>query len=79
MDPVKAEDLTPAKGTRLVVFARDQPQYIPLPVRIFPTGEVYSEWQLTDEEVEKLLVTKKIRLWQWSFNRPLQPARLEVV
>ena len=56
-----------------VVFAKDQPEYLPLPVHKTPDGMVISCWALTWRERFKMLLTG--RMW-WSvltFNQPLQP------
>lgn len=82
MTPVSEEKLTPAEGGELIVYAKDQPQYIPLPVYRFKDGMLYSEWELNvDDIMEAALQGKKlrVRLWQWTFNQPLQPVRLELV
>lgn len=57
------------------VFAKDQPQYLPLPAYKSEDGEVVTCWKITFGERLKLLFTG--RLW-WSvltFNHPLQPQR----
>jgi hypothetical protein len=61
-----------------VVFAKDQPEYQPLPAMkvLGPQGEVISCWELTDEELEVIVKTKRIYLSQWTFNNPLQPILL---
>jgi hypothetical protein len=56
-----------------VVFAKDQPQYQPLPAFKAPDGEVITCWKATWRERIYLFLTGK--LW-WScqtFNQPLQP------
>lgn len=67
------------EGARLVVFAKDQPQYIPLPASVDDQGCVMTEWELTTEELDRLLCGGRIRLWIHTFHRPLQPVSLEVV
>jgi hypothetical protein len=68
-----------------VIFAKDQPEYQPLPALVIEgnEGEVISCWQLTDEELERLNKTKCIYLSQLCFTHidkdgnqrlnPLQP------
>lgn len=68
---------TPCADT--VVFAKDQPQYLPLPVNRFPDGTVMCEWLPTPEERELLLNGGKVRMWMWTFGHPLQPSAVEVV
>lgn len=85
LNPVKKEDLTPAPGTTLVVYAENQPEYIPLPARRYPDGSTFHEWSITEPErqalIDALLEGKelRIRVWQWTFNQPLQPVRVELV
>lgn len=59
------------------VYAKDQPEYIPLPVYKSEgkEGEVISCWQLTFKERLKLLFTGRIYWSQWTFHGPLQPQR----
>ena len=55
------------------VYAKDQPEYLPLPVHKTEDGMVVSCWALTWRERVKMLFTG--RMW-WSvltFNHPLQP------
>lgn len=56
-----------------VVFAKDQPEYLPLPALRMQDGEVYTCWQFTDEEWERASVKKQIYFKQLTFNNPLQP------
>jgi hypothetical protein len=56
-----------------VVFAKDQPEYLPLPAHRTDDGIVTSCWALSWRERIKVLFTG--RIW-WSvstFNHPLQP------
>lgn len=68
------------------IFAKDQPEYLPLPALVVPgpEGAVISCWELTDEEVEELVRTKRLYISQWCFTKvvdgeekinPLQPIR----
>jgi hypothetical protein len=63
-----------------VVFAKDQPEYQPLPaLRIdSPTGEVVSCWKLTPKERIKIIFTGRVWLSLMSFNKPLTPSFLAV-
>lgn len=75
MQPVEQFE---AEGARLVVFAKDQPQYLPLPANLFPDGKVLTEWTFTEEERALIARGENIRLWIWTFGQPLQPVALEV-
>ena len=76
MTPVKP---TLHDGARLVVFAKDQPQYIPLPASVDGDGVVMTEWELTAEELTRLFTGGRIRLWVRTFGQPLQPVSLEAI
>jgi hypothetical protein len=65
-------------GGRLVVFAKDQPQYLPLPASVDATGVVMTEWEPTAEELARLMDGGRVRIWLYTFNRPLQPIQVEV-
>lgn len=55
------------------VFAKDQPEYNPLPSHRNEAGDVTTCWQLTEEEIDKIKETKQIFLSVKTFNQPLQP------
>lgn len=63
-----------------IVFAKDQPEYQPLPaLRIdSPTGEVVSCWKLTFKERVKIVFTGRVWLSLMSFNKSLTPSFLAV-
>lgn len=56
-----------------VIYAKDQPEYLPLPAHRTETGQVISCWSLSWRERLKLLLTGKIFCSQLTFNQPLQP------
>lgn len=62
------------------VFAKDQPQYRPLPayVHIAGMGEVVSCWRLTFWERLKLLFTGRVWLSLAMFGKPLTPSLVSV-
>jgi hypothetical protein len=55
------------------VYAKDQPQYLPLPAFRSEDGTVVSCWRLTWREALRLLFTRRLWLLQLTFNMPLQP------
>ena len=63
-----------------IVFAKDQPEYQPLPaLRIdSPEGEVVSCWRLSLKERLKVLVFGRVWMSLMSFNKPLTPSYLAV-
>ena len=67
-------------GAALVetVYAKDQPEYMPLPVHKMADGTVLSRWRCSWRERLRILLTGDVYLWQLTFNAPLQPIMLEV-
>lgn len=62
------------------VYAKDQPEYLPLPVYKRPgaEGEVTSCWKMSFRERIKVLFTGKVYWSQWTFGGKLQPQRATV-
>lgn len=64
-----------------VVFAKDQPEYMPLPAMKIPNdpqGLIITKWQLSPEELERIKETGTIHLSMLTFNQSLQPVLLTV-
>lgn len=61
-----------------VVYAKDQPEYLNLPVHRDEVGTVTSCWELTPEEIETVKKTGKVYLRQMTFNQALQPVAMAV-
>ena len=55
------------------VLARNQPEYLPLPVHRAADGTVVSCWRLTLRERLRLLFGGRLWLLQLTFGEPLQP------
>jgi hypothetical protein len=68
----------PVDGAQSVTFAKDQPEYLPLPALVYPDGVVLTEWRLTEDERQRIARGENLRLWIWTAGRPLQPVALEV-
>jgi len=66
-------------GARLVVLGQGQPQYMPLPASVDEQGTVMTEWEPTTEELERLLLGGRIRLWTHTFGHPFQPVSIEAI
>ena len=58
-----------------VVYAKNQPQYLPLPAHNGIDGRVTTCWTLTLRERVKVLLTGRMWLQQLAFGAPLQPQR----
>lgn len=64
-----------------VVIAKDQPEYEPLPAHVHVhdrAGRITCCWELTDDELAELLMTKRIWHTVMTFGQPLQPQLLSV-
>lgn len=62
-----------------IVYAKDQPQYLPLPAHVSDyDGVVTSCWHLTLRERLKMLLTGRLWLQQMAFGQALQPQRPSV-
>jgi hypothetical protein len=59
-----------------VVFAKDQPQYQPLPAfrNESPQGEVITCWNLSFKERLRVLIKGEIWMSMMTFNKPLTPS-----
>lgn len=57
-------------------YAKDQPEYIPLPARKTADGIVSTCWKMSLAERLAVLLTGKIFLHVMTFNQPLQPVRI---
>lgn len=68
MNPVEP---TLHEGAHLVVFAKDQPEYVPLPASVDVEGVVMTEWEPTAEELDRLLCGGRVRLWLHRAVAPL--------
>lgn len=75
MRPVKPEQRI---GYEDVTFAKDQPEYIPLPA-ITDGNYVETKWRLSWRERLTTALRGNLYLSVLTFGRPLQPVRLSVV
>lgn len=66
--------MTPIQFPQITtIFAKDQPEYQPLPAHVSADGIVTSCWELSDAEIETLSQTKRIWLQSLTFGGSLQP------
>jgi hypothetical protein len=63
----------------IITFAKDQPEYIPLPMWKGSNGERVSRWKLTWKERFTIFFGGSLWLSVLTYNRPLQPVKLDVV
>lgn len=73
------------------VIGEDQPEYMPLPalikpysvgygddIAVYPKGNVVSCWELSDEELQAIIKTRRVYLSVLTFGKPVQPCLLTV-
>lgn len=61
------------------VFAKDQPEYLPLPAYRSPDGhEVTACWSMTWRERIRALLTGRVYVTLLTFGRPLTPSIVSV-
>jgi hypothetical protein len=79
MRPVEldAASIAVLPAHELVTYAKDQPEYIPLPVARLrgPEGCVLSRWSLTAEERARIAAGEDLFIEMWTFGGALQPVR----
>jgi hypothetical protein len=61
-----------------VVYAEDQPEYIPLPASRTPDGEVVTCWKLSWRARLAIFFGARFYVTLLTFNRPLTPLRVSV-
>lgn len=72
--------MTPTEFTEQnTTFAKDQPEYNPLPAHCSQEGVVTTRWKLSQEELKHIERTGEIWLQVYTFRQPLQPLRLSVL
>lgn len=81
--PKPISPVLPGYADQEHIYAKDQPEYNPLPVLRSEgsrrrDGVLLSRWQFTDAEREAIAAGADIFLYCWTFNHPLQPVLLEV-
>ena len=62
-----------------VVYAKGQPEYMPLPTLRNQEGVVMSRWKLTDGERAAVAMGADIMLSCLTYNQPLQPVLMEII
>lgn len=81
MTPVAPTEIP--TGSRRIVFAEDQPEYSPLPAAVCPDGLVMTEWELSDDEMARLFLGGRVRVWVRMFEQrceacgAIHPRRLQ--
>lgn len=60
----------------MVIYAKNQPEYLQLPCHKQPDGTLTIRWKLTWTERFKIFFTGSLWHQILTFNRPLQPQKL---
>jgi hypothetical protein len=61
-----------------VVFAKDQPEYLPLPASVHINGLVTTRWHFGWRERLAILFGTNLYLQVHTFRAPLQPVKLTI-
>ena len=56
-----------------VVYAENQPEYLPLPAHKTADGDVITCWELSEQEILEIATNGRLWLVVKTFNNPLQP------
>lgn len=75
MIPIEPDEVP--NGWDKVVYAKNQPEYLPLPVIKDPDGLVISRWKLSFRERIRIFLSGNLWLHLSTFNHPLQPIYLD--
>lgn len=68
----------PSSANDEVVYAKDQPEYQPLPCIKTPDGAVLTRWSLNEQERRQVAEQGYVYLTVMTFNQPLQPLLMTV-
>lgn len=76
--PKPVSPIVPGLELPETVYAKDQPEYEPLPVFRQDNGIVLSRWKLTWRERWLAFWRGDVYLFCWTLNHPLQPVAIEI-
>jgi hypothetical protein len=68
--------VVPSAEADETVYAKDQPQYIPLPSIKTPDGVMLTRWSVNETEKRQIAGQGYIYLIVNTFNQPLQPVMM---
>lgn len=77
VDPRVPPVLLP-KGTTAVVYAQNQPEYVPLPTVRTPQGTLVTRWAPSDAEKAAIIRGDDIYVTVMTFGARLQPLQVSV-
>jgi len=75
MTPIS--EIIPGQAIAIVTYAKDQPEYIALPAHRSEDGIVTTRWKMTWKERLQVIWHGSIWLSVMTFNKPLQPVKLD--
>jgi len=75
---MKPVDLEAEGYENVIVFAKYQPEYEPLPAVQVEPGLVWTKWQLSGAERRAIMDGARVELFVWTFGQPLQPVALKI-
>lgn len=70
--------VVPSAANDEVVYAKDQPEYQPLPCLRMQDGTILTRWSLDEDEKRRVLEQGYVYLAVSTFNQPLQPLLMTV-
>lgn len=76
--PTPASPVVVGLEAHEITYAKDQPEYIPLPAVRSADGKIVTRWTLTDAERAAIANGADIFLFVWTHNNPLQPVALDI-
>lgn len=76
MNPVSP--VIPKAALPEIVFAKDQPEYQPLPAHRLEDGTVLTRWKLSFKERLRVLFCGDVYHWQMTHGGALQPILMQV-
>jgi hypothetical protein len=80
MNPIKpnpSDHILPI-GFNQIIYAKEQPEYLPLPSIRTLDGKVLTSWKPTEKELELLNSGSSVTIVLFTFGLPLQPILVEV-
>ena len=75
---IPVSPIIPGHETNEVIYAKDQPEYIPLPALRVDKDCILTRWRLTWRERLRVLWTGDLYLYVLTFGKPLQPLKPSV-
>jgi hypothetical protein len=70
--------VVPTANVDEVVYAKDQPEYQPLPCIRATDGAILTRWSLNEQERRQVAEQGYVYLTVMTFNQPLQPLLMTV-